>query len=149
MDSGILSLVVLAQYHHIAIDPEQIRRQFNISGCICTPEDILKAAKAIGFRAKQANVGLRGIRNDILPAIGITGNGRYFILARVSEGRDGMPPRVLIQEFSPTALLTVNAEELGRTWTGEAILLVPRSGFTLGRFRPSGNTRMFPLLVDF
>jgi len=92
---------------------------------------------------------LRGLKNGILPAIGIGMEGRFFILARVGEDINGPVPRVLVQEFAPSRLRTVTHEELCRVWTGEAILLAPHSGFSLGRFRPSGNCRIGPSIIEF
>jgi subfamily B ATP-binding cassette protein HlyB/CyaB len=149
MDSGILALVVLAQFHQVTVDPEQIRKEFGANGRDLTPQEVLRAARAVGFRARRATPGVRGLKNEILPAIGVGIEGGFFILARVGEDVNGSVPRVLVQEFIPEALRTVTHEELCRIWTGEAILLVPHSGFSLGRFRPSGSCRVGPVLVEF
>jgi hypothetical protein len=56
-DIGFISLVVLAQYHQGAIDPERIRHEFTDAGRAYTPDDILCAVKAFGFRAKKDDHG--------------------------------------------------------------------------------------------
>ena len=57
-DTGILALVVLAQFHQIAVDQERIRHEFGNPGTPFTPEDILRTARILGFRARKVDASL-------------------------------------------------------------------------------------------
>ena len=84
-DSGILALVVLAQFHQIAVDPDRIRHEFGNPGTPFTPENILRAAKTLGFRARKVDSSLDRLSSAILPAIGIDTQGTFFIIAKVAR----------------------------------------------------------------
>lgn len=147
-DSGILALVVLAQYHQIAVEPDKIRHQFGEAGKAFTSTEILRAAKSLGFRAKHVSSSADRLTNQFLPAIGLDKNGNYLIIARVADASGETPRKVLIQQIVPSSLHSVTLEELEKIWTGELILLAPRGG--LANLNRSFNLRWFlPSIVKY
>ena len=51
VDTGLLSLLLLARYHGLAADPEQLRHQFGGNGRPLSESALLRAAKSLGFKA--------------------------------------------------------------------------------------------------
>jgi ATP-binding cassette, subfamily B, bacterial HlyB/CyaB len=147
-DSGVIALVVLSQFHQIAVEPDKIRHQFGEADKPFTSTDILRAAKSLSFRAKLINSTADRLTNEFLPAIGLDKKGNYFIIARVGEPVGGASPKILIQELIPSALKSVTLEELEEMWTGELILLAPRG--SLAAIQRVFNLRWFlPSIVKY
>ncbi|HOO46608.1 MAG TPA: cysteine peptidase family C39 domain-containing protein, partial [Deltaproteobacteria bacterium] len=148
-NSGVTALVVLAQYHHIAIDHNRLRHEYGNPGSSFTAEDLLRAAKAFGFRAKKVDSSIERLNNTILPAVGIDNQGRFFIIAKVAPDEKESLQEVLIQELSPPAVRSVSAEELLSIWSGSMILLSPRGRFGFGTHRPFNIKWFIPSLVKY
>ena len=52
IDPALRGLILLAQYHDIAVTPENIRYQFDIEGKGLTKESWLLAAKSLGLKVQ-------------------------------------------------------------------------------------------------
>ena len=85
-DSGLLGLVLIARFHQIPVTPEGLKHQFAPAvKTIGEParfgdQEILLAAKSLGFRAKVRTLRPEALDNAILPALGRSRAGDYFIL---------------------------------------------------------------------
>lgn len=148
-ESGIRALVVLAQFHQIAIDPGRIRHEFGDPGVPFTLEDILRAARAFGFRARKVESSLERLSSGILPAIGVNTQGKFFIIAKIDRDEQGTVQKVLIQELVPPAVRSMSADELLTFWTGTMILLTPRGALGSGAHRPFSLSWFIPSLVRY
>ena len=51
-DSGLLSLCGVASYFRIATDPNHLRRELSLFDRVATPEDVLRAARLVGLKAR-------------------------------------------------------------------------------------------------
>ncbi|MEW6740893.1 MAG: type I secretion system permease/ATPase [Nitrospirota bacterium] len=69
LDTGLSCLVMIAQYHGIAADAEQIRHAYAIGNDGAGTIDILRAAKDMGLKAKAVNVEYERLQRLQLPAI--------------------------------------------------------------------------------
>ncbi len=58
MDTGLAGLVMLARFHNIAADPDQLAHDFGESGKNLTIPQILLAAKQLGLKARQVRTDL-------------------------------------------------------------------------------------------
>ncbi|RDE18043.1 type I secretion system permease/ATPase [Motiliproteus coralliicola] len=131
LDTGLYSLVSIARFHRLPAEPDQLKHQFGRDQQPLDTQDLLRAAKALGFRAKQSTTTLQGLQPRSLPAIGRDRNGNYFIVAKVSEpepGADKADWRVLIQQPGQRAPQTLNQQEFEELWSGELIRLALRGG---------------------
>ncbi|MBQ0713514.1 MAG: type I secretion system permease/ATPase [Porticoccus sp.] len=88
MGSGFKSLTVIAQIHQVAVDIGQLEHEFGSNGEATTVETLLRAAKAIGFKAKLVKLSDHSIKNAVLPAIVCSRDNSYFVLARTSSEND-------------------------------------------------------------
>ncbi|MEW4321313.1 cysteine peptidase family C39 domain-containing protein, partial [Chromobacterium vaccinii] len=70
-DHGLLGLVLLAQFHGIAADPEQLAHQFGRSAEPFSETDLLLAAKHLELKAKIVQQPLDRIGLMALPALAL------------------------------------------------------------------------------
>jgi subfamily B ATP-binding cassette protein HlyB/CyaB len=147
MDSGLHSLALVAQLHQIAVDPAQLRHQFGQGGHSAT-QDVLRAALSLGFRASNIQITLDQLNAGVLPAIAVTNDGEYFVIARLSRSADGNTV-FLIQRMQSARPEQLSLGDMATLWSGELILLAPRRdrGVThIGSF----NLRWFvPSIVKY
>jgi subfamily B ATP-binding cassette protein HlyB/CyaB len=85
VDSGLLSLALVAQLHHVAANALQLQHQFGQNDAPCTTEDILRAAISLGFKAKPAQLSEPDLNPRALPAICQANDGDFFVVARQKE----------------------------------------------------------------
>ena len=169
-DSGLLGLVLIARFHQIAVTPEGLHHQFapavkNLGEpALFGDQEILLAAKSLGFRAKITSLPLKNMDNAILPALGKDHSGEYFIIVRGLEGNDG--PSAIAKEASADAekgeiqylihklgpqpgSQKVTAAELTGRWDGAAILLTPRRSPFFGLHREFNLKWFIPSLIKY
>jgi ATP-binding cassette, subfamily B, bacterial HlyB/CyaB len=127
MDTGLQCLVALAGFHQLPADAAQISHQFAIPGQPFGNTEILRAAKALTFKAKLFTIPLAKLIGSSLPAIAKTKDGDYIILARIAE-EDGVPTKVLVQDLREQTPKTLSADEFNALWSGEVIFLSRRVG---------------------
>ena len=138
VDTGVHSLALIAKFHQLPVSTEQIVHEFGQPGRYFSNTEILLAAKSLKLRAKILSVNPTELENRVLPAIGRSKDGHYFVIARFanessSEKSDTLSEqtntKILIQnplEKSPRVLTLCEFKEM---WTGEMIALTRRQGF--------------------
>ncbi len=148
MDSGLLSLGLVAQLQNIAVDPGQLQHQFGPEEGACSTEDILRAAKSLGFKVNSTCCKPCDLNPGILPAIARAQNGTFFVIARISE-QDKASRRYLVVQPDKQQPDSLSAEQLGALWDGQIILLTP-AGKPGSRENTPFNLRWFvPSLVKY
>ncbi|MDA9495033.1 type I secretion system permease/ATPase [Bradyrhizobium sp. CCBAU 11361] len=141
IDTGIVALAILAAVHEKPIDVEQTRREHVEPGAFADRDDLLRAAKAEGFKARYITTDFARLARSPLPAIAEAVDGGFFILARVD------PDGVLVQEIGkPTARWT--EAELASRWRGGLIVVTLREAAG-GGFARFGMTWFLPVIVRF
>lgn len=128
LDSGLRSLITIARYHQLPVEEEQIRHQFGAPGETFTATEILRAAKSLGFKARQLTTSLDKLSNNTLPAILLTHDGRFLVLARVAEKTEEKEQEALILDPTESQPRSVSLNELSTLWTGELIFVTKRGG---------------------
>lgn len=136
IDTGVHALVTIAQLHQLAIDPAGVIHQYAVPGEVLSDQELLRAAKAFGFRSRLITSSLENLSNSALPAIAKTHDGEYFVLAKVSNPQSlggniegigrGAQSEALILQVSERAPQKVSKEQLDEIWSGELILLTKR-----------------------
>ncbi|WP_210397908.1 type I secretion system permease/ATPase [Motiliproteus sediminis] len=131
-DSGLHCLVAIARFHRLPAEAAQLKHQFGRDEATLNSQDLLRAAKALGFRGQSSTISADRLNNRTLPAIGRSQDGHYFIIAKVSEPGESTGPgderRVLVQRMDRQAPETLTAEEFSDLWSGELIRLTLRGG---------------------
>ena len=108
---------------------------------------MLRAAKALGLKARSIQTDFSRLSRLSLPAIGCDRTGVFFVLARVALDRDGQVDKLLIQYpgQKPQALDRKAFEQL---WAGSLVLLSRRHA--LGEpARPFGLSWFFSAVMRY
>lgn len=145
-DTGLQCLILIARFHQLIADHQQIKHQFGQEDQPFTELEILRAAKAIDLKAKQVTSHYSKLDNASLPAIAKSKSGDYFIIARINQKSQSNDPvnktnestrdendlnqsdnNILIQKISQGSdkaqLEILSIEALEQLWSGELILL--------------------------
>ncbi|TNC99549.1 MAG: protein-1 exporter [Rhodocyclaceae bacterium] len=120
-DTGLISLVMLARFHNIAADADQLAHDFREPGRDFGILQILLAAKQLGLKARQVRTQLSRLPQTPLPALAVGNDGRFVILARV----DG--EQILIHDPRVERPQILDAAEFTARWSGELILFTSRA----------------------
>jgi subfamily B ATP-binding cassette protein HlyB/CyaB len=118
-DAGVAAFVFLFQFHGIAVDARQLRHQYGEN--FNFPE-MLRAAKALGLKARVLNSSYDRLGRTPLPAIAGGREGGYFILGKIMEDR------VLIQHPNARAPQLIPRAEFEALWNGQLFLAARRAG---------------------
>ena len=135
LDTGCQCLVTLARMQQVPSEYEQLQHQFGDGIQPLVDIDLLRAAKALGFKARIVSSDTASLRTSILPAMAKTHDGNYFIIARVSKASEASfgdePPKAaqaLILYPDQTTPQQIPLSELSDRWNGELLLLTKRGG---------------------
>lgn len=148
LDSGLRALVTIARFHQLPAEEEQIRHQFGCPGELFSTTEILRAAKSLGFKSRELSVSPEKLTNNTLPAILVTDDGRFLVLARVSEKSEGKAQEALVLDPTEPQPKTVTIEQLAQIWSGRIILLTKR-GSILESFKEFDIKWFIPALLKY
>jgi len=106
IDTGLLCLVMVAGYHGLAVDPEQLRHTLALGFEGMGIMDILRAAKELGLKAKEAQVSYDRLNRLPMPALALMEDRKFNVLAKIDGDRvlvfdplDGRPRLISKDEF--------------------------------------------------
>lgn len=130
IDTALACLVMMARFHGVAADPQQIAHEHASQGEKLTTADVMLASRRLDLQAKSVTTSPDRLPTTPLPAIAVGPYGQYFILARV----DG--DTVLVQSPVVGRPETLSMAEFQSRWTGELILFTSRASIAgdLGKF---------------
>ncbi len=142
LDTGLVCLLLLARYHGVPAQPDQLSHQFGVPGQRLDEIGLLRAARHLGLKARRIRSRWARLRATPLPAIAIQKDGAYIILARTDgetvlvhdprEGRPAVRPRAPFEE----------------AWSGDLILMA-RRGSPLPGTRPFGFSWFIPAIMKY
>ncbi|MDP1735426.1 MAG: cysteine peptidase family C39 domain-containing protein, partial [Sulfuritalea sp.] len=141
-DTGLIGLVMLARFHNIAADADQLAHDFRESGKNLTVPQILLAAKQLGLKAKLVRTELPRLPQTPLPAMAIDPDGHFFVLARVDNDQ------VLIQDPRVERPQVLSAAEFSERWNGDLILFTSRASLA-GELAKFDFTWFIPAVVKY
>src|SRR3569623_1153715 len=142
VDTGLTCLVMLARFHQLAADPEQLAHQFKASGASFGRNGIQLAAKHLGLQAKPVKTTLDRLDRTPLPAMAIDSAGGYFILARFDSDKALIhAPRAERPEIE-------SRDQLLARWSGELILFTSRASL-IGEMAKFDFSWFIPAVVKY
>lgn len=121
-DSGLLSLLLLARFHGVPADYDQLKHEFSRSGHPLDETDLLLAAKHLDFKVSVVNSEWSRLATTALPAIVELNTGQYIVLAKVAD------EKVLLQDPGQSRPQIVPRADFEAIWTGKVILFTKRVG---------------------
>ncbi|HEY3598992.1 MAG TPA: type I secretion system permease/ATPase [Paraburkholderia sp.] len=142
MDSGLTCLLMIARYHGIAADPDQLAHQFKQGNAPLTQTGLLLAAKSLGLNAKQTKVHWDRLDRIAFPAIAIDTEKRFFLLARIDKDN------VLLQDAHAPRPASIKLNELKTGWQGDLILIASRASI-LGELAKFDFSWFIPALIKY
>lgn len=142
-DSGLLGLVILARFHNISADPDHLAHEFGEPGQVFGPRQILLAAQHLGLKARCVRTSLERLDRTPLPALALTNDGRFLILARVDAEND----KVLVQPPGQGPQV-VSGDVFAVEWSGELILFASRASLA-GELARFDFTWFIPAIVKY
>ena len=124
LDTGLAALALIAGYYRIAAEPAQMKHELAIVGRDAKAEDLLRAAKRIGLKARVvANIGAARLALAPLPAIvGLPDGGFAVVTAGAGKGR------LRLVDVVKRAAQEGTADEVFAQTNGMAILVARRIG---------------------
>lgn len=141
-DTGLIGLAMLARYHNIAADPDQLAHEFQVDGRPFDTMQVLLAAKRLGLKAKLVTTDYVRLERTPLPALAADKEGRFFILARI----DG--DQALIQDPLVQRPQILPLTEFSERWTGRLILFTSRASLA-GDLAKFDFTWFVPAVVKY
>ncbi len=141
-DSGLGCVVLLARYHSIPANPEQLHHQFGRSAEDFDEITILRSFQFLGLKARAMQCDLDRIRTIPLPAIAKTRDGRYRVIAKFAEDK------VLLHDPLAKRPMVVTVAMLQESWSGE-LILVTRRAAAGGPFRAFNFRWFIPEILKY
>ncbi len=95
-DTGLSGLVLVARYLGVAADAEQLRHRFAPSGDAVGADDILRAARHLGLKARSVASDWNKLHKTPLPALAQHRDGHWLVIAKADAERgcwSGIPSR--------------------------------------------------------
>jgi subfamily B ATP-binding cassette protein HlyB/CyaB len=142
IDTGLACLVMLARFHGLAADPDQIAHEFRESGTRFGTAEILLAAKKLELKARVVKPCLSRLAQTPLPTIAVDRDGRYFILARIESDK------VLIHDPQSERPEIIAIDAFQARWSGELILFTSRASLA-GDLAKFDFTWFIPAVVKY
>ncbi|MEJ0062116.1 MAG: type I secretion system permease/ATPase [Alphaproteobacteria bacterium] len=118
---GTAAFVLLARFHGIAVNPEQLLHQF---GNAFGVSEMLRAANALKLKARTIDSRWDRLEKTPLPAMIECKDGKFLILAKMGEDK------VLIQDPAAAQPQMLSRAEFEAQWTGRIILMTRRAGLS-------------------
>jgi ATP-binding cassette, subfamily B, bacterial HlyB/CyaB len=142
IDSGLQSFILLARFHGIPAEADQLIHEFREPGKRFGLTEILLAGKKLSLQVKKVFTNLERLDRTPLPAIGITKSGEFFVLAQT----DG--DTFLIHDPTSSRPVTLNETEFLALWSGELILFASRASVS-GALAKFDFTWFIPAVVKY
>lgn len=142
LDTGLACLVMLARFHQIAADPDQLAHRFKVSGEPLGKTEILLAARHLGLQAKAVTSSMDRLDRTPLPALAVDRSGGHFILARFDANK------VLIHDPRVERPQVISRDELLARWDGELILFTSRASL-IGEMAKFDFSWFIPAVVKY
>jgi subfamily B ATP-binding cassette protein HlyB/CyaB len=171
VDSGLMCLVLISLYHQIPANAGNLMHEFLPPvkelghPAVFGNQELILAAKSLGFRVKESFMELEDTDSRILPLIMKTSQGTYAVLAgktvSAPVSSTAADPAESLTMANETVQYTVHfmdpksevrhlsPEELAEIWTGEVILLTPRISLISAQFRKFNLGWFVPSLIKY
>ncbi|MDH1484239.1 type I secretion system permease/ATPase [Stenotrophomonas sp. GD03712] len=140
-DLALRGLVLLAQFHGIAADAEQLAHAHGRNGEAFDETALLLAASRLGLKARISATPLRRLSRVTLPALALAG-AHPFIIARVDAGQ------VLIHDLAEKRPRTLTLDELAQRYAGRLLQVTSRAS-VLGELAKFDFSWFIPAVIKY
>ncbi|MDY0191655.1 MAG: type I secretion system permease/ATPase [Desulfuromonas sp.] len=140
--NSLAGLVILAQYHSIAVDEGDITHRFSTESNSIDQTAWLLAAKDIGLKARVIKQKTDRLHLLTLPALVWRDDGEHFILAKIDEDR------FLIHDLGLNKPVVLDRKAFEERYSGIVICVTSRAS-VLGGLAKFDFTWFIPSLVKY
>lgn len=145
LDPALRGLVLLARFHGIAADEQQLAHDFGRGGDAFSESDLLLAAKQLGLKAKVTPQAASRIGSANLPAMSLSPEGEApFVVAKVSP--DG--EQILIHDLVDRRPKTLSRAEFEDRYRGRLLQMASRAS-VLGELAKFDFTWFIPAVIKY
>jgi len=142
IDSGLLCLVMIAGYHGIAVDQDQLKHILALGPEGMRLIDLFRGAKELGFKIKEAQVSFDRLKRLPIPNIILMDGNKFNILAKIDA------EKVLIFDPLEGKPKVLQKEEFKSKWQNKVILLTYRKSIVPAE-RPFGLSWFIPSIWKY
>jgi ATP-binding cassette, subfamily B, bacterial HlyB/CyaB len=123
IDTGLVSIALMAGFLGIALDVGQLRHQLGIGTEPATVDDLVRAARLGKLKARTIRTRLSRLPRTPLPAIAELANGEFCILCHVGEDTG----HVVVQRVGEANVRKLPCSEFASEWSGRLVLVTRRA----------------------
>lgn len=127
-DLGLRGLVLIAQFHGIAADVNQLAHDFGRVGEAFGETNLLRAAKQLGLKARFVDQSLERIQKANFPALAWDFTGQPYVIAKISA--DGA--QILIHDLVEQRQRILSRDEFSGQYTGRLLQVASRASVLEG-----------------
>ncbi|NWA05928.1 type I secretion system permease/ATPase [Pseudomonas gingeri] len=124
-DSGIASLVVIAQLSGVAVSTERLKHLSGLSGPI-DALTLVRLARQIALKARTTTSQISRLAQTPLPAIAELRDGRFLVLAKCANDN------VLLHDEVQQRTFQISLIDFEAIWSGRLILITSRAVLAQG-----------------
>ncbi|EGQ8151367.1 peptidase C39 [Vibrio parahaemolyticus] len=143
-DYGLYALEILAQYHNVSINPEEIKHKFDINGTGLDLTSWLLAAKSLELKVKPVKKTVERLNFIYLPALAWREDGHHFILTKVSKESN----KYLIYDLEQRNPRVLEQAEFEELYQGNIILITSRTSI-IGKLAKFDFTWFIPAIIKY
>ncbi|MEI7673851.1 MAG: ABC transporter transmembrane domain-containing protein, partial [Deltaproteobacteria bacterium] len=145
----IQCLAAIAQHHGVVVNPERLIHDYAQADEEPKTAKLLQMATDIGLKAKSVKLNWKGLlaQGGVYPLIARKKDGAGVIVVGARAGDDGVAKIAMLDPAADIGAVTLlGAEEFGRIWSGEVILLKRTFSF-LDTHQPFGFRWFLPEIL--
>ncbi|HFU0259748.1 TPA: type I secretion system permease/ATPase, partial [Vibrio parahaemolyticus] len=135
---------ILAQYHNVSINPEEIKHKFDINGTGLDLTSWLLAAKSLELKVKPVKKTVERLNFIYLPALVWREDGHHFILTKVSKESN----KYLIYDLEQRNPRVLEQAEFEELYQGNIILITSRTSI-IGKLAKFDFTWFIPAIIKY
>lgn len=144
IDYGLHALVILAQYHNVAVNPEEVKHKFDLDGKGLDLVAWLLAAKSLELKVKRVKKSIERLPFIHLPALIWRDDGQHVILTKI----DTQTNRYLIFDLEERNPKVLSAAEFHEIFQGDVILITSRASI-MGQLAKFDFTWFIPAVIKY
>ncbi len=141
-DLALKGLVLLAGFHGIAVNPEDITHNYDPEHTGLSQSQWLLAAKHLELKAKCIKQLSSRLHLAALPALAWRADGEHFIIARVDD------EKILIHDLRLGKPVILTHDEFNERYEGKIIVVASRASI-LGELRKFDFTWFIPAVIKY
>uniref|UniRef100_UPI00359FF952 cysteine peptidase family C39 domain-containing protein n=1 Tax=Glaesserella sp. TaxID=2094731 RepID=UPI00359FF952 len=143
-DLGLVALKILAQYHNIAINTEEIKHKFDLESNGLSLTSWLLAAKELELKAKSTKKSIDRLPFINLPALIWRDDGKHFLLVKI----DTEHQRYLTFDIERDEARVFSQEDFKQLYQGTLILVTSRASI-IGQLAKFDFTWFIPAVIKY